>query len=166
MYIFLSDSFYEEKYFDSIVNSLDRHKPIGGLWVSKKFNNKKHYISYWQGFCISEGFNTHRCTHSTELKIKDTARIYRINSYDDYDSLVAKFKQDIPDRLKGIMYFNNKLDYEALSKHYDVLELTESGVINTRRNFYRLELYGWDIPSSVILNKDVIIPVRFNKLRI
>jgi hypothetical protein len=82
------------------------------------------------------------------------AKIYKINSYIDFDNISKDYI---------VKNYNFKyIDFEEMSKNYDAIELTEKGVYNTiiNRNCYRIELYGWDVASTIILNKDVIIPVK------
>ena len=165
MEIFLGDKYYNYSNVTKIINRYYINKPLGGLWVSKKNNNNSEYICPWHEFCIETDFNVYTPIYMTEIKIDDKAKIFKINSYEDYDLLFNDFPVTTNDfNLNGDFFKRKQLDFEAIALHFDVIELTEAGIIDTRKNFSRCELYSWDIASSVILNKNVIIPVRYKIL--
>lgn len=79
--------------------------------------------------------------------MKPNARIYTIDSYGDLERLAKQYKYNLS--------ISQYLDFEALSKDYDAIELTDNGQIETRFS-EPYNLYGWDIASILILNFDVI----------
>ena len=126
-------------------------KPLGGLWTST-FTPNYTFCSGWLSWCST---NMPKWLPESEnccwvLIPSPNAKIYEVDNEDDYISL---FK-------KGYRYYHeilNKwcIDWEKLSKDYDALHLTESGLVecattNFELNYPELHsLYGWDCESTV-----------------
>lgn len=87
-------------------------------------------------------------------RLKPDARIARINNRADLERLIAKYPHNpSPDAIKRVP----NLDFEALAKDYDVLQLTNEGLANGGLGGWSDPyMYGWDFPSAVVLNPDAI----------
>lgn len=83
------------------------------------------------------------------FNLKDNTRIYTINTYKDLEWLMERYKDN------NSFSFKPTLDFERISKDYDVIELTEAGQWETRFS-HPFNLYGWDVESILVLNFDVI----------
>lgn len=112
-------------------------KPKGGLWTSPIDSNYG-----WIDFC---DFRPIDKDEYFEVILTDNCRILKIDSFEDF--IVLPFMDD------------KYLDFEEISKEYDVIWLTEKGESETRCE-YPKSLYGWDCESVLILNPSVIIPVE------
>lgn len=113
-------------------------KPIGGLWTSTYKDNS----SSWVDWLISENFRSPFEDRWAILKPKKDAKILIIDSFDDLWSLYVKFSFENLEKFKGF------LDYEAISKSYDAINLTKKGEIETRFS-PEISLYGWDCESTL-----------------
>lgn len=111
-------------------------KPNGGLWTSP-LNSKFG----WKEWCHLEKFRVCTRENSFLLELKDTAKIYIIDSKEDLES-IPYYGQ-----------YSNYPDFEKLTERYDAIWLTYRGEIETRWSIYTyLNLYGWDCESVLILN--------------
>lgn len=124
------------------------NKPDGGLWACK-YTPDKEYISSWQEWCNEESFNTGRMDIGVVFNLTDNARVYIIDKYNDLEWLMDRYNdnESFPSM--------PTLDFEKISKDYDVIELTDKGQWETRLS-RPLSLYGWDVECVLILNFDVI----------
>lgn len=120
-------------------------KPFGGIWACR-YTPDEEFVSAWQCWCKYEEYPCN-CRHGVVFNLKPNARIYTIDTYRDLERLATKYKY-------GSSTFSY-LDFEALSKDYDAIELTDNGQIETRFS-EPYNLYGWDIASILILNFDAI----------
>jgi hypothetical protein len=115
------------------------NKPIGGLWVSPVDCEWG-----WKDFCEAEDFRTDKLSSSFKLKLKDDTRIYKIDSLDDLTKLVKSHSWK-----KIIDCY--ELDFEKLSKDYDVIYLTYEGMGETRLS-QPMDLNAWDCECMLIMN--------------
>lgn len=121
-------------------------KPDGGLWTSSLISDR---TSEWTMFCEAESFRLHHTVRYVLVAAAD-ARIFTIDSLDDLLYLYSRFGMGI-----SKMWELGALDFEAMSKHYDILHLTSEGQVRTR--FSTPSLYGWDCESSLWLNPVVSV---------
>lgn len=77
----------------------------------------------------------------------ENAKICTIDSYNDLIKLFGLYNGD--DNIFP------RLNFEIMSKDYDVIHLTQKGQIKTRLT-HPHNLYGWDAESCLIMNFDVI----------
>lgn len=130
---------------DSIRPVKNQHfvKPDWGLWTST-FNPEGKYASGWVEWCAGEMPEWIVDMHAFLLTVSPTARVYTIDSLGDLVSLVSKYplKTDIP-QLKQFEW----IDWEAVSRDYDGVYLTDEGQWATR--FSTPSLYGWDSESTL-----------------
>lgn len=123
-------------------------KPLGGLWTSTLLPNGG---SGWTEWCERAEYDVpakewkgYLITPSKE------ARICTINSYKDLEDLYNRYPVPSPFP-NGWPFGSGTLDFEVMSRDYDVIHLTEKGLRETSR-MDRLNLYGWDLESSIWLN--------------
>jgi hypothetical protein len=117
-------------------------KPIGGLWASPLYSNHS-----WRDWCIGEEFELHLLEKYFTFTIDKNAKIYTIDNLNHLRSLPT-----VP-----IKIINRKfLNFELISKDYDVIWLTANGERATR-SLQPLNLYGWDVESLLVLNPNIII---------
>lgn len=120
-------------YLQRVENAGD--KPYGGLWTASLLDDRLG--SSWTEWCEKEEYNLPKdgIWRAYLLQPNKDARIYTIDSIDDYYTLLNKYK-------------SYSIDYEAASKDYDAIHLTWDGIYDTHN-----ELYGWDVESTVWLNE-------------
>jgi len=127
---------YDSGLFLPIENLLLRNKPKGGLWTSPINSNYG-----WKEWTIDNAFMEHPLYF--ELELKDSAKILRIDSIEDLKELTWIDTEYLP-----------YIDFEALD--YDAIWLTESGLWSCTSYDIGRDLYGWDVETVLILNKEVI----------
>ncbi len=119
------------------------NKPKGGLWVSPVDSEWG-----WKDFCEVEEFRIDKLSSSFKLKLKDDAKIFKIDSLNDsFDSLLELAKSYSWKNIIGC----DELDFEKLSKDYDVIYLTYEGVGETRLS-EPMNLNAWDCECMLIMN--------------
>ena len=117
-------------------------KPIGGLWsspVDSKYG--------WKDFVLSGEIDRSLDTYFI-FKLKPNSKVYIIDSEEDLFNIPFTIKSII-----GIC-----IDFEKMKDNgYDGILLTWNGQKKTRftSNPY-FDLYGWDVESLLVLNKDCI----------
>lgn len=130
---------FEHSLFKPIENN--NIKPRGGLWtspVSSKWG--------WKNFCRQEGFWVETLKKSFKLKLKKDSSVFIIDSYQDLTKMIFKKHK----------YCNlHIIDFEKISEKYDAIWLTVKGQKETRLS-EPYNLYGWDVESVLILNKESI----------
>jgi hypothetical protein len=114
-------------------------KPAGGLWTST-FNGG---ASAWVDWCVGNEFGDPYSKKWFLLSPHEDTRILTINSYNKLHKILKEypFKRQHP--LGG---YDEYLDYEAISKDYDAIHLTEKGQIETHLSGC-INLHGWDCES-------------------
>lgn len=138
--------------FVPVKNRLGLNKPHGGLWSCPYTPNSK-YISKWHEFCM-EQFDSGLRHKAVLFDFKPDTRIYTVNSLRDLNELYISYK-----RKDSEYSFLQTLDFEELSKYFDVMHLTSKGESETR--FSDPTLYGWDVESCLILNFDCIVIEKY-----
>ena len=126
-----SEFIYDQ--FKSIKNSNWCKPSTGGLWTSPIDSNWS-----WKDFCDVEHVRTISENNSFELILNDDANILVIDELKD---------------LLNAPLINNNLNFELISNTYDAIWLTENGQSATRWS-HPCSLYGWDVETVLILNKD------------
>lgn len=119
-------------------------KPDFGFWVAPEIEG---YVSTWDKWCQDEDYCLpHRDNDKIiKMKIKPSARILIIDSYEDLEKVFHEYP----------LAECHQLDWVKISENYDAVYLTEEGQYSTRMTT-PLNLYGWDLESAVIFNYDVI----------
>lgn len=155
-YIVLGKTELKKELFNKDLTNDGINKPVGGLWSSPYTPGKK-YISDWDRFCKEENFDKEDWSKGIIFKLKDNARIYTIDSYEDLTVLVNKYPNE-----KSIIR-TDALDFNKIAEDYDAIHLTEEGQWKTR-NTYPNTLYGWDCETLLVLNYDSIDEESFEIL--
>lgn len=129
-------------------------KPDGGIWACR-YTPDEEFVSEWQRWCKFEQFPGN-WNQGVVFNLKPNARIYTIDSYEDLERLAKKYKYKYNLSISGMVGICFQyLDFEALAKVYDAIELTGRGQSETRFS-KPYNLYGWDVASILILNFDAI----------
>ena len=133
-------------------------KPNGGLWASP-YTPDDEYKSEWHRF-VSEEMQDKNSENGMVFDFKEESRIYTIDTQEDLINLLNTY---------GYIdsgYSSLFPDFERISKHFDVLHLTERGQWATRlpTKNSKYNLYGWDVECCLILNADVIKDCSYVKL--
>lgn len=153
---FISYGFkYDPKKFEYIQNRypVSINKPLGGLWGSPKDSEWG-----WKDWCEAEDFRKNEGLDvSTTFTLTDTAEILVLNSRKAYDSLPDCFKRYYT---SPYGYYLENLDFETISREYDAILLTYSGLCELGNDF-DLGFNTWDCESILVLNKDCIV-VEYN----
>ena len=132
---------FNKKLFNSIKNRITFTKPNGGLWASDI--NAKYG---WKDWCENNNFRECNLENSFEFSITPDARVLTINNVEILKDLPKIKNNIIPTSMWCF------LDFEKLSKSYDVIEVN----ISADRDLY-WELYGWDCDSILVMNPSVIV---------
>lgn len=123
----------------------------GGLWSSPEKS-----LWGWKDWCDSEMFyKGWGFSCGFKFKLKKNAKIYVIDSIQDFDQLPKRFKLSVS-RWIGEEY---DIDWEKLSSEYDGLLLTYKGYLEFRSNM-RMGFSTWDCESLLIFNLDCISFVK------
>lgn len=136
---------YGAKEFDpnkvkEVKNRMMFTKPVGGFWASP--TDAKYGWKEWNN---SNEFKECDEDNSITFTLTDNARILVIKSVDDLKNL------PVNDPL-GLNFTDTVyLDFEALAKEYDAIEV----YISEDSRLYDA-LYGWDCDSILIMNKDIV----------
>ena len=128
-----------------------RNKPYkGGLWASE-YTPDSESRSVWEAWCIAENFADYGKDDYFLFTFMPSAKILTIRDRFDYDSLPEKYLDE-----KGY------LDWEAIEKEYDAVEVTKSHGYWIQFEWFapvqRLE--GWDVPSIVVFHNDAIKEIK------
>ena len=133
---------------DPIRNHQLSVKPKGGLWASPVDSEFG-----WADFCRSEDICTESLAESFSFWLTENAKILHIYSGEQLDKLPkAKLTPDLEETLGKVSWIT--LDFEALEKQYDGIELHLSDEESDDGLFF--ELYGWDCDCILIFHDDVI----------
>ena len=120
-------------------------KPGGGFWASRKGDPLG-----WKYWCEREEFRLNRLKRSFEFILKDFAKVAVLSSTKDLIQMPKLNDSWKPNKyLHGFSVDWCCLDFEALSKIYDAIEITNIGELYW-------DLYGWDCNSILIMNPDIV----------
>lgn len=137
---------YGTKKFDpnkvrEIQNKMMSTKPVGGFWASP--TDAKYG---WKEWNIENDLKACDEDYSITFTLADNAKILVIKSVNDLKNL------PVNDPL-GLNFTDTVyLDFEALAKEYDAIEV----YISEDSRLYNA-LYCWDVDSILIMNKDIVI---------
>lgn len=126
-------------------NQRYRNKPAHALWASPKDAKLS-----WKEWCENEDFNTDRLIEYFEFTLKDSAKIFVVDSVEKERTLPI---QD--DGFDGLDNFFRNYDFDKIKADgYDAVECCLS-------DCWRLydEMCTWDCDSIAILNPDVVEPI-------
>jgi hypothetical protein len=137
-----SDLDISAEHMDPISNKDYFNKPHGGLWTST-YRPETH-DSGWVEWCHWNDFGDVDSKSWYLLTPKADPNIYTIRSLDDLCRLLQEYSVPLP--RPG--FERHYLDFEALSKVYDGIHLTQEGQMETHLSFPE-NLYGWDCESTL-----------------
>lgn len=143
VYIHYGDDKFEKP---GSIRNLDQFtKPSGGFWASRKGDPFG-----WKRWCEREDFRLNRLERSFEFVLKDFAKVAVLSNSKDLIPM-PKLKDSWKPHKDSHDLFVDWccLDFEALSKIYDAIEIT-----NIRELYW--DLYGWDCNSILIMNPDIV----------
>lgn len=141
---------FDKNMFLKIKNKELRNKPHGGLWASPT----KDVDVGWARWCIQEDFYVNKLDKYFDFKLKDNARVLRIEKIKELEKLPrVKLKDD----LMTINNMNFDIDFEEITKNYDAIlvYMYRDEENDFHRSMY-FELYGWDVDTLLVLNPNVI----------
>ena len=140
--IFVSKYKPNPKLFESIRNRMDFNKPKGGLWTSTYVPK---FISAWVYWCETNYPPPLTGKSLWQLKIKEDAKIYTINTREDFLKL-----EELGLLKDSNMPGGKVIDFEKAAEVFDGIRLTDSGVENTGVwDLVTPTLYGWDVESTI-----------------
>lgn len=122
--------------FELIKNREFFNKPRGGLW-SSPYCEENEFKSDWYRWCQEEQFNSD-INIGVIFCLESNSRILKIDSFDDLKFITDKYENINIDEFPIKQKF---LDFEKISKDYDVIYLTNKGEQETRYTF-EYSLYG------------------------
>lgn len=132
-------------------------KPSYGLWASPVESD----IS-WYRFCVDEHFHEDTLSKYFDFTLAEDAKIFQINSLVDLQLLLMNFPGEKIGSWKLIYQppsSSNTLpwfpDYSKVAEEYDGVQVN----ISSDSSLYYW-MYGWDVDSIVVWNKDVIVPIE------
>ena len=127
-------------------------KPAGGLWASPVDAELR-----WDNWCRGEDFNLDSLKKYFEFELSENAKVLRISSEATVKSLPRILNDPRIDAfVQHLSTFSHHpiefpIDFEQLSKNYDVIEFLASALIPQTDI-----LPGWDVDCILVLNKDVV----------
>jgi hypothetical protein len=131
------------------IENIDFVKPNGGLWTSP-IDSKYG----WRHFIANNSEYSDFLEKRFFLSLKKTAKVLVINCYEDFIQLPVVISNK----------FYESLDFELITEYYDAIWVTMKGLAETahhRRNSRKgpimpPNLWGWDVETVLLLNKDAI----------
>lgn len=171
----LSDNPYNEGLFTEVkIDELGFCKPMsGGLWATLEGTND------WYDYCVENNFDKRRYKYSNIFTLYSNSNILEISSIEDLNNIMEEY-----------YYFNDSnrsknnytigsiehrkefprqyyLDFEKLSKEYDGIYVHNGPYFDFHLYPYidliEYSLYGWDIASLLLFNKDCIKNIETKK---
>ena len=131
-------------------------KPYGGIWVSPLVSrddlpDESPAMSHWD-YLNDDGSSRPGVEH--DVAINPGARVVVIDSWADYEAVANRWPRTVL-TWQGAAH---GIDYDALKAEADAIWLTPRGCQDVRSSTNRTAtgyqgIYGWDIPSLVLLNK-------------
>lgn len=124
------------------------NKPAYGLWGCPYTPGEP---SAWEVWKEAECFEEPADSCYFLFQLKPEARILTINSIKDYDSIDEELKNETL----------GTLNWDEISNHFDAVEVTRAhGYWCTcGSGSPAFSLTSWDVPSIVVLNSDMVVPI-------
>lgn len=109
------------------------------FWFSDKPKTLKNKISQWNTWMV--------------FTLKKEARVFVIDTLEDYESLISLYGKIMPCGTNGYMFAHYpRINWELFNEDYDALHLTEHGQVATRDTY----MHGWDMETVLVTNIDVV----------
>lgn len=130
--------------FTPIQNRYGMTKPYGGFWASPKDAEWG-----WKDWCEAEVFRECKESNSFCFTLRDDSKVLTITNTEQLRSIPQQ-------NCEGFFMLWKALDFETLeSSGVDAVEVN----LSADRNLY-YELYGWDCDSILIMNPEIIVPIK------
>lgn len=133
-FIHYGSSKFDPELFGEIHNLDHRNKPEGGLWACSLESND------WYNWCHSERMFEDCLEESFTFEFKHGTRFLMLDNKIGISKLPQTHEPD------WLGYYP---DFEKLKEDYDVI------IYKNNHETYNA-LYGWDLDSLLVLNKEVI----------
>lgn len=148
-YIHYGHEKFDRNLFVTVRNGTGLNKPVGGLWASPVDAERS-----WFNWCKNNEFVIGRLRTSFEFELSQKARVLTLtpdNVWDLPEDEKSFFIRRPPEKRDWLSMVEG-IDFEALTREYDVLEcsLTENPSLYW-------SLYGWDCDCILVLNPEVIV---------
>lgn len=143
-YIHYGHTAFIPEQFTPIQNRYGMTKPYGGFWASPKDAKWG-----WKDWCEAEEFRECKESNAFCFTLRDDAHVLTIVS---------------TEQVRSIPQQNNER-FRTLWQAFDFETLVNSGVdavevsLSADWNLY-YELYGWDCDSILIMNPEIIVPLK------
>lgn len=142
---FVKSKFLPVKNYRSVV--FKKPTPGTGFWASPK--NSEHS---WKKWCEQEGFGLDKLKNSFEFFLKENSKILLLKTLKDYEKMLEIYSKKI-ECVPCILGETRIIDFEKMQK--DGID----AVLYFVKDLY-FEMYGWDCDSILVLNPEIIIPVK------
>lgn len=139
-YIHYGHTRFDPEFFQTPANLTYWNKPKGGLWASAE-----NALYGWSQWCAENDFCECNLNKSFAFRLKDNARVLRIDNIGDVSRLPVQSGMEELTTLKPI-------DFEKLMR--DGVDAIEFNLSKDYRLYW--ELYGWDCDCILVLNPNVI----------
>lgn len=136
-YIHYGCTEFDKNKFNNIRNLPETTKPFGGFWASRI-----DAIKSWKNWCEDTEYEAN-LNDNFIFTLNDKSRVLTINNCEQLKKLPKR------EGITSIVQTN--LDFEALAKEYDAVEV----LISEDPKLYH-QLYGWDCDSILIMNPDIV----------
>lgn len=157
-YVHFGHSYFDRGRFEhpkDVKGSIMMNKPYGGLWASPC---KKNCYT-WLDWCKSEDFCLDKYTSESRFtfRLTDDARVFHIRTPEDAYYLADNYP--LGHKMHHMVIL--EIDYAKVVDDYDAVQIH----IYDEEGSYKLYsvMYGWDCDSIVVLNPEVIIPIKENR---
>ena len=160
----------------SMTNILDTlNKPNGGLWGST-YTPDATYPSDWIRWVKEEDYKVNRYNHGISFTLSNDATICEIDSAETYREIIKPYAVEIRRSSSPIFHNTLVLDWNKISKKYDVFHLTEYAFWSMRLpiddrlktdmgylpNFYSYDCETWIIFNLECIDHESILRHRFD----
>jgi hypothetical protein len=140
-------------------------KPGGVLWTST-YTPEGEVESDWQDWAINADFKHDK--KGTLLKPKSDARIFQVDTEEDFDYLTKNYPAKTP-----LLHHTglHNVDWKAMSKDWDAIRVPKETAMEGHNFHRRLDkqdpfesVYSWDAESTAWLNPQALKIVRQARL--
>lgn len=108
---------------------------------------------------MQEEFYVDKLDKYFDFKLKDNARVLRIEKIKDLDKLPRVNIYDGFNALKTLNTMHFDINFEEIAKNYDAILVYMYRYRDEKTDWHNnmyFELYGWDVDTLLVLNPDVI----------
>ena len=151
VYVHYGHAVFNDSMFRKIEINRFYNKPNYGFWACRE-NAKETWLDFIDGIMPVDR------NKSIKFTLAENAKVLRINGVNEVLAIHKKYplakdkfcyEADLAEDFT-YEYMKCMINWVELAKDYDAVEVME-----TDESYYHL--YGWDIPSICVFNKDVIV---------